>query len=204
LICLAEEYQKLVEQNEDSLYGKQKIMLPTPQCVVLYNGEATMPEECTLCLSDSFENKKERSDVELKVRMLNINYGHNQELMDKCRMLAEYAEFVSSSRQFAPEGKNMQDAMNAAVEYCIDHGILSRILRQNRAEVLGMLLEEFDVEKYERTLRKEGREDGFKDGLREGSENAIRKMLLKGMNVEQIADILDIPIESVEKLKIEK
>jgi predicted transposase YdaD len=67
-----------------------------------------------------------------------------------------------------------------------------------------MLLEEFDVEKYERTLRKEGREDGFKDGLREGSENAIRKMLLKGMTVEQIADILEIPIESVEKLKIEK
>jgi hypothetical protein len=200
LIYLAEEYQKLVEQDEDSLYGKQKIMLPTPQCVVLYNGKTTMPEECTLRLSDSFENKKEQSDIELKVRMLNINYGHNQELMDKCRMLSEYAEFISISRQYAAEGKNMQDAMNTAVEYCIDHDILSRFLRQNRAEVLGMLLEEFDVEKYERTLRKEGREDG----ARETSENYIRKMLMKGMSAEQIADILEIPIESVEKLKIEK
>jgi hypothetical protein len=132
--------------------------------------------------------------------MLNINYGHNQALMDKCRMLSEYAEFVSISRQYASAGKDMQEAMNTAVEYCIDHDILSNVLRQNKAEVLGMLLEEFDVDKYERTLRKEGREDGF----REGREDAIRKMLLKGMTAEQIADILEIPIESVEKLKIEK
>jgi hypothetical protein len=208
LIYLAEEYQKIVEQEKHSLYGRRKIMLPTPQCVVLYNGEEDMPEECTLCLSDSFGNRKEQSDVELKVRMLNINYGHNQALMDKCRMLEEYAEFIAISRQYASEGKDMQEAMNTAVEYCIDHGILSGLLRQNRTEVLGMLLEEFDVEKYERTLRSEGREDGFRegreDGVRETSENYIRKMLMKGMTAEQIADILEIPIERVEHVQTGK
>jgi predicted transposase/invertase (TIGR01784 family) len=117
--------------------------------------------------------------------------------MDQCEMLAEYAEFISISRQYASEEKNVQEAMNAAVEYCIDHDILSGFLRQNRAEVLGMLLEEFDVEKYERTLRSEGREDGF----REGRTDAIRKMLLKGMSVQQVADILEIPVESVEQIK---
>jgi hypothetical protein len=197
LIYLAEEYQKLVEQAKHSLYGRRKIMLPTPQCVVLYNGEEEMPEECILRLSDAFGNKKEQSDVEVRVRMLNINYGHNQKIMDQCEMLAEYAEFISISRQYASEEKNVQEAMNAAVEYCIDHDILSGFLRQNRAEVLGMLLEEFDVEKYERTLRSEGREDGF----REGRTDAIRKMLLKGMSVQQVADILEIPVESVEQIK---
>jgi predicted transposase YdaD len=110
----------------------------------------------------------------------------------------------------------MQEAMNAAVEYCIDHGILSGLLRQNRAEVLGMLLEEFDVEKYERTLRDEGREDGFRDGLRDGLrdgracgfrdgyEEAVRKMLLKGMTVQQVADILELSEESVEIVKTGK
>jgi hypothetical protein len=212
LIYLAEEYQKIVELDENSLYGKQKIMLPTPQCVVLYNGGEEMPEESILRLSDAFGHKKEQSDVEVRVRMLNINYGHNQRIMDQCEILAEYAEFISISRQYAAEGKNMQDAMNAAVEYCIDHGILSRFLRQNRAEVLGMLLEEFDVEKYERTLRSEGREDGFRDGLREGRaygfrdgyEEAVRKMLLKGMTVEQVAEILELSIESVEIVKADK
>ncbi|MDE7198445.1 MAG: hypothetical protein K2O15_06130, partial [Lachnospiraceae bacterium] len=33
-------------------------------------------------------------------------------------------------------------------------------------EVLGMLLEEFDTEKYERTIRGEGREEGIKEGIR--------------------------------------
>ena len=34
----------------------------------------------------------------------------------------------------------------------------------NWAEVLGMLLEEFDAEKYERTIRGEGREEGREEG----------------------------------------
>lgn len=34
LIYLAQEYQKLVEQAQESLYGRKRIMLPAPQCVV--------------------------------------------------------------------------------------------------------------------------------------------------------------------------
>ena len=37
-----------------------------------------MPEEQILKLSDAFENKTVQADVELVVRMLNINYGHNK------------------------------------------------------------------------------------------------------------------------------
>ena len=55
----------------------------------------------------------------------------------------------------------MQEALDRAVDYCISHGILSEILRLHRGEVLGMLLEEFDAEKYERTIRKEGIEIGL-------------------------------------------
>ncbi|MDE6420223.1 MAG: hypothetical protein K2K87_06825, partial [Lachnospiraceae bacterium] len=35
---------------------------------------------------------------------------------------------------------------------------------------LGMLLEEFDVKKYERSLREEGREEGIEVGRKEGQE----------------------------------
>jgi len=49
--------------------------------------------------------------------------------------------------------------LNLAVDYCIDHDVLSEFLQRYRAEVLGMLLEEFDVDKYERTLREEGHEE---------------------------------------------
>ena len=34
------EYQLLVESTDKSLYGSEMIPLPTPQCVVFYNGTA--------------------------------------------------------------------------------------------------------------------------------------------------------------------
>lgn len=174
LIYLAEEYQKLIEQAAQSLYGSTRIDLPTPRCVVFYNGELEEPEEKILRLSDSFANHGQQADVELQVRMLNINYGHNEALMNKCRMLEEYARFVEISRQYAAGGMALQEALNAAIDYCMEQVILYETLRKHRAEVLGMLLEEFDVDKYERTLRMEGAEFGRQQGRQEGINRANR------------------------------
>lgn len=173
LIYLAQEYQMVIERAERSLYGTSRISLPTPQCVVFYNGTKDMPEEQTLRLSDAFENEEAKADVELTVRMLNINYGHNHLLMEKCRTLGEYAEFVSITRKYMRERKKAEEALADAVDYCIENGILEEFLRKNRAEVLGMLLEEFDVKKYERTLKNEGREEGIEIGRKQGIEQGI-------------------------------
>ena len=170
LIYLAQEYQTVIEKAERSLYGTGQISLPTPQCVVFYNGAKEMPEEQTLRLSDAFENKKVRADVELTVRMLNINYGHNKRLMEKCRVLEEYSRLVAVTREYMLAEKDMQTALNKAMDSCIERGILKEFLLKNRAEVLGMLLEEFDAEKYERTIRGEGREEGREEGRKEGRE----------------------------------
>ncbi|MCM1124768.1 MAG: hypothetical protein NC416_19510 [Eubacterium sp.] len=186
LIYLAQEYQKLIEHAEISLYGLRQIKLPTPQCIVFYNGEKDSPDEKILKLSDAFVNKGQQADVELKVRMLNINYGHNDALMDKCRMLEEYAEFVAISRQYIASGMELQTALNMAIDYCMEHGILYDILKEYRAEVLGMLLEEFDVDKYERTIRMEGMEEGIQQGRREGMQQGIDRVnRLTGILLEQ-------------------
>ena len=173
LIYLAKEYEKLVKEAESSIYGTKQLFLPTPQCVAFYNGEKEMPEEQVLLLSDAFGNKNQSADLELKVRMLNINYGHNEELMKKCRTLEDYAKFINITRQYIADGFERNKAMNMAIDYCIDHNILSEFLRKNRAEVLGMLLEEFDVEKYERTLRSEGREEGIEETRNEDIDKLI-------------------------------
>lgn len=180
LIYLAEEYQKLVEQARMSLYGSTRIELPAPRCVVFYNGEKNLPEESVMKLSDSFINKERQADVELQVRVLNINYGHNKELMEKCRTLAEYAEFVAISRQYAAGGMNMRAALNAAIDDCLKQGILYETLREHRSEVLGMLLEEFDADKYERTIRMEGREEGM------DRANRLTSLLLEQNRIEDL------------------
>lgn len=180
LIYLAQEYQMVIEKAERSLYGTGQITLPTPQCIVFYNGMKEMPEKRTLKLSEAFENKKVRADVELNVHMLNINYGHNKQLMDKCKVLEGYSMLVAVTRNYMAAEKDIQTALNKAIDYCIEKGILKEILLRNRAEVLGMLLEEFDAEKYERTLRGEGwengREEGRKEGRKEGKEEGELKI----------------------------
>ena len=79
--------------------------------------------------------------------------------------------------------------MNAAIEYCIAHGILEDILRKHRSQVLGSLLEEFDEKKYARTLREEGyeagRTDGFTEGEQCGLELGIERGIAKGAEQER-------------------
>lgn len=168
LIYLAKEYQGIIEKAQESIYGSRQIVLPTPHCVVFYNGDKEIPEEQILRLSDAFENKAHKADIELTVKVLNINYGHNLNLMKQCKILKEYAEFVSITKSFASKTADRKSALNDAIEYCIQNHILEEFLRKYRMEVLGMLLEEFDADKYERSLKEEGREEGLAKGREEG------------------------------------
>lgn len=95
--------------------------------------------------------------------------------MEKCRSLGEYARFAEKSRRCLSEGMEPRIALEAAITDCIDQDILAGFLKKYRPEVLGMLLEEFDVKKYERSLREEGREEGLIQGRKEGLAEGIEK-----------------------------
>ena len=59
-----------------------------------------------LCLSEAFLLPEQDSlpAVECRVRVLNINHGHNRELMERCRRLWEYAEFIECIRNNLKNG----------------------------------------------------------------------------------------------------
>ena len=208
LIYLAQEYQLLVESTDKSLYGSEMIPLPTPQCVVFYNGTADTPDEYELRLSSAFSNQDVEPAVEVVVKVININYGHNEYLMQGCGMLSQYAQFVAVTREYANRYNNREEAMNAAIEYCIAHGILEDILRKHRSQVLGSLLEEFDEKKYARTLREEGYEAGRTDGFAEGEQYGLQqgknKLLVKlvkdgNLTVQKAAAEADMTVSEFEK-----
>ena len=208
LIYLAQEYQLLVESTDKSLYGSEMIPLPTPQCVVFYNGTADTPDEYELRLSSAFSNQDVEPAVEVVVKVININYGHNEYLMQGCGMLSQYAQFVAVTREYANRYNNREEAMNAAIEYCIAHGILEDILRKHRSQVLGSLLEEFDEKKYARTLREEGyeagRTDGFTEGEQYGLEQGKNKLLVKlvkdgNLTIQKAAAEADMTVTQFEE-----
>ena len=88
LFYIASEYQKLVDKK--SLYSSKLQKIPAPKFLVFYNGTEEMEDSRTEYLSAAFENLTGEPDLELKVLTLNINIGHNQELLEQCRALKEW------------------------------------------------------------------------------------------------------------------
>lgn len=125
--------------------------------------------------------------------MLNINLGHNKELMEKCRALWEYAYFVNEVKENLKNGVPIENAVAEARKACIDKDILKEFLEKNSSEVEDVILEEFDREWYEKKVREEsqriGMEEGIKEGIEKGEKRVLQlcqKLLEDGRNEELI------------------
>lgn len=107
----------------------------------------------------------------------NINPGNNRELLDACRLLKEYAQYVEHVRAYVEE-LPLSEAVEKAVDDCIRVGILSEFLSRNRAEAIAVSIFEYDAEKHMKSERKEwreiGREEGRAEGLKEGHAEGLK------------------------------
>ena len=170
------------QMKDQDIYSSRQIKLPTPKFVVFYNGTDEQPEKQTLRLSDAYEKQLEEVELELTVTVYNINYGHNQKLLEACQTLKEYAQYVAAVREYAKE-MPLVEAVESAVDSCIRQGILADFLRKNRAEAIEMSIFEYDEEKH---LKSE-REIWITEGKQLGIASEIVSMGLEcGLSKEQI------------------
>ena len=167
LIYIGIEYQQYL--NDKSLYSSKLQKIPAPKFMVFYNGTDDVEDRMELKLSSAYEHLAGEPDLELKVLMLNVNEGHNKELMEQCQTLKEYAIYVARVRKYASE-LNLNDAVERAITECIKEGILVEFLRKNRSEVKMVSILEYDKEWEEKKLRKAEYEAGKEDGRNEGIE----------------------------------
>ena len=175
------------------IYSTRLLKIPTPVYVVFYNGEQQLPDISVLKLSDAFMQGEDMACLEVRVRILNINEGHNAELMGRCRKLEEYAIFIGCVREFL-KSTEPAEAIRKAMELCIEKGILAVFLSQRRAEVMNALLTEYDEEKVMKSLSGEfyedgyeaGKEDGRKAGLTEGIRIFVVDNLEEGVGKDRI------------------
>ena len=75
-IYVAKLYEKYITSNEYYPYSSTIQHVPNPKCICFYNGTTSQPERKELRLSEAFSGE---ADIEVKVTMLNINYGMNAE-----------------------------------------------------------------------------------------------------------------------------
>ena len=202
LLYFAELYERYINSNGYRLSGNTCIPLPFPNYIVFYNGLEREAERMELRLSEAFESGREGYEPALECRalVLNINSGHNRKLMEKCRRLQEYAEFIGEIRRNLQRGMVLEKALRQAIEHCLAHGILTDILQRSQAEVRRMLLEEYDEKAEREYLRKEAIEEGRKEGLEQGIELLIKNALTSTHNITQTAHLLMVPEEKVEKV----
>lgn len=72
-----------------------------------------------------FSGKKEL--LELEAVMLNINAGHNPELMKASRTLSDYAQYTDLVRTYV-RTMPIEEAVERAITECIREGILREFL----------------------------------------------------------------------------
>ena len=121
--------------------------------IEFYNGSTAISDRTELRLSSAFEHLSGKPKLELIVTVLNVNEGHNAELMQHCSMLKEYAQYVARVRHYASD-MPLNQAVKRAVDECIREGILAEFLARNRNEVISMSIFEYDKELEEKKLRK--------------------------------------------------
>ena len=166
-------YDKYVKSNDLNIYSESIVRVPLPKLVVFYNGLKENEDETTLELNDAFPNgaDADESDIHVRVRMLNINYGRNAEMLEACRPLLEYSKLVYDIRDGLSKGKTIEQAVNDVLDNMLDDSVLKEYLIANRAEVESMVITEYDEEKTMSLFKKEY--------LEQGEERAEKRLLEK-------------------------
>ena len=159
LLYVAKLIHVLVPGKE--LYREKAVLLPSPRFVVFYNGTKDMPAKVELKLSDQYKIQQKEPDLELKVTIYNIASDVGADILTKSRTLCEYTEFVERTRK-ALEGKDTDEArhkaMSEVIDQCISDGILEKLLKERRDEIMETSIFQYDQEAHEAALFQDGYE----------------------------------------------
>lgn len=194
-----------IKTDEDVifLHMKNDISFIVDDYPNLYEHQSTfnpnMPLRGLLYMTDLYKPMVKGGDVEVVAHMLNINYGQNKELMQKCKKLNEYAYFVDAIRKHLSATHNREEAARLAIEECIKKNILKDILEKERLLIMNSILSEFDEEAYAKMLREEGYEEGVEYGMEHGKQSALVTSILSFLQ-----DLGDISEELKSKIAAEK
>lgn len=97
-------------------------------------------------------------------------------------------------------GMRREEAVHTAIDTCVEKGILRDILIKQKAEVMHMLLTEYDEKKHMRTLFREGREKGREEGREAHLWEQVKKKLDKRKAIPEIAEELEEEISVIQRM----
>lgn len=195
LIYAGMAYAKYIQQsNSYKAYSSALQKAPVPRCVCFYNGSREQEDKVILHLKDAFD---EEGDIDVRVTMLNINYGKNKELMEACQPLREYAFFVDRVKTYQNELNDLGQAVDAALKDLPKDSLIKPFLESNQAEVKFMCITEYDEEKVMNQFREEGRAEGREEG-----ELKLASLMVKLKELGRIEDAFKAASDPILRAKL--
>lgn len=208
LYYVVEELKKIAPPS--TLYHRTKIKIPTPRFVVFYNGAEEQPEKQVYKLSDSFSGEELNPELELKVTVININPGYNEELLERCESLKGYMLFVKKARDKKAVGIKLEDAVRQALEECIAENILAEFFQSHKEEIVEMEIWGFDQELHDQAMMEDGEIIGMEKGIEIGKGQGIKmgirifqEILAGNTDNSVIAQASGYTVEEVAKVRLQ-
>ena len=200
LLYISHLYSRLTVKA--NLYGERIVQIPAPEFIIFYNGKEEMPERQLLKLSDMYSVMEENPKLELEATLLNISGTNNRKLKEACRTLRDYAIYTDKIRAYT-ETMELPEAVDRAINECIEEDILRDFLMKHKAEARAMSIFEYDQERHMQLEREAGIEKGRRQGEEQLLCRLVQKNLARGLNITEIAEVLDETEERIRAITIE-
>ena len=189
-------------QNPRDRYSRALKKIPVPVFYVFYNGRENIPAQKILRLSDSFIKQPETPTLELVVKLININYDKDSQILKSCEPLGQYSRFVEAVRRHIAVDK--EHGFENAIKECIKNDILREYLQRKSREVINMLIAEYDYDTDIAVQREEslmlGIQQGEARGSRQKALETAKTMLTMGYPLNDICKISGLSQAEVEAL----
>ena len=195
LLYLAQTYTEYIDEHELDVYSSTKIRIPKPELYVIYTGDRKRVPD-VLNFKEVFFNNEEVS-LNFDVKILHI--GNTREIVLEyimfCKILMEQKELTNDPKE----------AIKATIEICKDRDIMREYLSTNVKKVgdimLYVLTEEYRQKVEKKRIERE-KEEAVKQTEIETKIKTAKKLILRGqMTEEDIAEMLELPLEEIVQLK---
>lgn len=205
LIYVSRLYEKMIDSRKKFAKSLQKIAFP--EFYVFYIGDEELEnqdkegnsifvDELELKLSDAFikdaKNNLEKFNInqkdfqlELKVKVLNINKESVLQKLSTCTKLKEYVDFIKivKSKKMINESEYLKLAINESIK----KNILTEYLKRKATEVENMLFTEYNYAEDIAVQREEARKQGLTQGIAQGILKNLIKLVKKNLLTLEIA-----------------
>lgn len=192
---VAEVIKRALEKEE--LFKKKRARLLIPEFYVIYTGSADWNVK-ELRLSDSYVGKPPENSLELVVKVIDVRYNKEEAkvVLSRSEKLYGYSLLLSYVKGYLRRVGSLAQAIDLAVERCIEEDVLRDFLIEHRREA-GSMLENISLEEFLDIRGNEEREEAEME-----TQLRIAKNLLhEGVEIEVIVRSTGLTHEDVLKLR---